>query len=326
MKKKYQVFISSTYIDLKEERQAVVEAVLKAGHIPAGMELFKSGKSQLETIKKWIDVSDIYVLILGGRYGSIDEETGKSYTQLEYEYALDRNMPVFAIVIKDELTRKKVKEAEKHEDVIEIYNKTKYDDFKKNVLDKIVSFAGSLPEIKLGVHENIHQFERDYKLKGWVRGDSLKGDEKLQEKHLELVEKNSQLELKIEKSKLKEKNRKTFKSGCTYKEIKELLESKEITIPKEYLDREEDVKFPLIQAFFLGKDTYSSGVSNRKGMNIDDKSLYFNVAPQLITLGLLENKENVGVEYRTTVLTEDGKKFITLYELEKMKNSLEQNV
>ena len=41
--KKLQVFISSTYIDLKNERQAAVEAVLDAGHIPAGMELFKAG-------------------------------------------------------------------------------------------------------------------------------------------------------------------------------------------------------------------------------------------------------------------------------------------
>jgi len=34
---KIQVFISSTYTDLIEERQAVVQAVLQAGHIPAGM-------------------------------------------------------------------------------------------------------------------------------------------------------------------------------------------------------------------------------------------------------------------------------------------------
>jgi len=39
MKKKFQIFISSTYSDLIEERQAAVSAVLKAGHIPAGMEL-----------------------------------------------------------------------------------------------------------------------------------------------------------------------------------------------------------------------------------------------------------------------------------------------
>jgi hypothetical protein len=38
-KKKLQVFISSIYTDLLEERQAAVQAVLTAGHIPAGMEL-----------------------------------------------------------------------------------------------------------------------------------------------------------------------------------------------------------------------------------------------------------------------------------------------
>ena len=79
--KKLQVFISSTYIDLKEERQAAVESILDAGHIPAGMELFKAGnESQLKTINRWIDESDVYMLILGGRYGSIDSISGKSYT------------------------------------------------------------------------------------------------------------------------------------------------------------------------------------------------------------------------------------------------------
>jgi hypothetical protein len=88
--KKFQIFVSSTYIDLKEERQAAVEAILSAGHIPAGMELFSAGdESQMTVIKRWIDESDIYLLILGGRYGSIEPKSGKSYTQLEFEYAVE---------------------------------------------------------------------------------------------------------------------------------------------------------------------------------------------------------------------------------------------
>jgi hypothetical protein len=72
------------------ERQAAVEAILRAGHIPAGMELFAAGdESQLETIRRWIDDSDVFMLILGGRYGSIEPKSGKSYLQLEYEYAAD---------------------------------------------------------------------------------------------------------------------------------------------------------------------------------------------------------------------------------------------
>ena len=100
MNKKLQVFVSSTYTDLKEERQAAVEAILDAGHIPAGMELFKAGnESQLKTIYKWIDESDVYMLILGGRYGSIKSKSGKSYTQLEYEYALSKRIPFLQLLL-----------------------------------------------------------------------------------------------------------------------------------------------------------------------------------------------------------------------------------
>src|SRR4051812_36796802 len=100
-RKKLQVFVSSTFSDLIVERQAAVEAILTAGHIPAGMELFSAGdESQMEVIKQWIDESDVYLLILGGRYGSIESKRGKSYTHLEYEYALSKNKPLFACVIK----------------------------------------------------------------------------------------------------------------------------------------------------------------------------------------------------------------------------------
>ena len=98
-KKKLQVFVSSTYIDLKEERQAAVQAILTAGHIPAGMELFSAGdQSQMDVIKRWIDESDVFLLILGGRYGSIEPESQKSYTHLEYEYALEKGKALFAVV------------------------------------------------------------------------------------------------------------------------------------------------------------------------------------------------------------------------------------
>jgi Domain of unknown function (DUF4062) len=73
---------------------------LRAGHIPAGMELFSAGnQSQMTVIKQWIDESDVFLLILGGRYGSIEPESGKSYIHLEYEYALSQNKPLFAVVI-----------------------------------------------------------------------------------------------------------------------------------------------------------------------------------------------------------------------------------
>ena len=62
---KYQVFVSSTYVDLIEERKEITQAILEANCIPAGMELFPaSNKSQWDFIKKVIYDSDFYLVIL----------------------------------------------------------------------------------------------------------------------------------------------------------------------------------------------------------------------------------------------------------------------
>lgn len=163
MKKKLQVFISSTYTDLIEERQAAVEAILDLEHIPVGMELFKSGKKQMETIEKWIDESDIYMLILGGRYGSIDKESNKSYTQLEYEYALKKGMPVFAIVIDeneiDNRVVQRVGKGAKVDDVKEVENAKQYNKFRDFVLSNICGFFKDEKDIKIEVYRQIHDIQ-----------------------------------------------------------------------------------------------------------------------------------------------------------------------
>ncbi len=95
LEKKYQVFVSSTFMDLKEERQKIVETILLTNNIPAGMELFTaSDKKQWEIIEGWIDESDIFILLLGSRYGTIPEDNSKSYTHLEFDYALKQNKKI----------------------------------------------------------------------------------------------------------------------------------------------------------------------------------------------------------------------------------------
>ncbi|MCM1201390.1 MAG: DUF4062 domain-containing protein [Bacteroides fragilis] len=170
MNKKLQVFVSSTYTDLIEERQAAVQAILDAGHIPAGMELFKAGKSQMQTIYKWIDESDVYMLILGGRYGSIEEESGLSYTELEYKYALSKNTPVFAIVLDDSFLH--IKAANNGNDAIfEKENIDKYEPFKKAVKTNIVKFAQNTDQISLSVLSQLNYFlnDNEYDLCGWTK-------------------------------------------------------------------------------------------------------------------------------------------------------------
>ncbi|HJV93592.1 MAG TPA: DUF4062 domain-containing protein, partial [Azonexus sp.] len=81
MNKRYQVFVSSTYADLKDERQSVIQALMEMDCIPAGMELFPAAdEEQWLFIKKIIDDCDYYLLVIGGRYGSTTSD-GISYTE-----------------------------------------------------------------------------------------------------------------------------------------------------------------------------------------------------------------------------------------------------
>ena len=114
MEKRYQVFVSSTFVDLKDERQAALKAILELDHMPAGMELFPpTDDNAWQLIKDIIDASDYYVLIIGGRYGSTDE-AGVGYTEKEYEHAVATKKPVIALLHQkpDKLPREKTETTE----------------------------------------------------------------------------------------------------------------------------------------------------------------------------------------------------------------------
>jgi Domain of unknown function (DUF4062) len=94
-----QVFVSSTYLDLLDERQAVIQVLLGANCIPAGMELFPaSNDDRWNLIKRVIDGCDYYLLIVGGRYGSVDQESELSFTEMEYDYAEETGKPILAFL------------------------------------------------------------------------------------------------------------------------------------------------------------------------------------------------------------------------------------
>lgn len=99
MEKCYQVFVSSTFKGLEEERQEVMHVLLELDCMPSGMELFPAAnETQWNLIKKVIDDCDYYLLIVGGRYGSIGTEE-ISYTEMEYRYALETGKPTIAFFI-----------------------------------------------------------------------------------------------------------------------------------------------------------------------------------------------------------------------------------
>ncbi len=82
------VFISSTYSDLATHRRAVWDVIESFNVAVRGMETFGARPTApLATCLAEVDQSDIYVGIIAFRLGSVDKETGKSFTQLEYERA-----------------------------------------------------------------------------------------------------------------------------------------------------------------------------------------------------------------------------------------------
>jgi Domain of unknown function (DUF4062) len=192
-KKKLQVFVSSTYTDLKEERQAAVEAILTAGHIPAGMELFTAGdQSQMDVIKRWIDESDVFLLILGGRYGSLEPTSQKSYIEVEYEYAHETRKPSFAVVIKDDHLEEKTKVHGRS--VIETESPQQLKVFRETVLSRMSKFWSDPRDIKLAIYETLSEFSRRDDLIGWVPGDQAVNGGAVAEEIARLGKENAILE------------------------------------------------------------------------------------------------------------------------------------
>jgi nucleoside 2-deoxyribosyltransferase len=101
MNVKYQIFVSSTYEDLKEERDEVIKACLNMNQIPVGMEMFNAAdEEQWAVITRTIDQCDYYVVVVAHRYGSTSPD-GTSYTEREYDYAVAHGVPVLGFVIDD---------------------------------------------------------------------------------------------------------------------------------------------------------------------------------------------------------------------------------
>src|ERR1700739_3356439 len=101
MEKRYQVFVSSTYEDLGIERQEIMQALLELDCIPTGMELFPAAsEDQWQLIKRVIDDCDYYIVVVAGRYGTLGP-TGKSYTEMEFDYAVSTGKSVIGFYHSD---------------------------------------------------------------------------------------------------------------------------------------------------------------------------------------------------------------------------------
>lgn len=163
--KKYQVFVSSTFQDLMDERKEVMQALLELNCIPSGMELFPAAdEDQWTLIKGVIDDCDYYVVVIGGRYGSLGAD-GVSFTEMEYRYAVATKKPIIAFLHKDP-SKLTVERTEMGED-----GRAKLEAFRALAQKRTCKYWTTAHELGSVVSRGLVNLIRTHPAVGWIRAD-----------------------------------------------------------------------------------------------------------------------------------------------------------
>ena len=97
------IFVSSTFVDLERHRKLVRDAITKLEVNSKAMEFFGAlPDTPKEECLRLVRASNVFVGIIGMRYGHIDLATGRSMTQLEYEEAQAVCLPTLMYLIDEE--------------------------------------------------------------------------------------------------------------------------------------------------------------------------------------------------------------------------------
>jgi hypothetical protein len=163
--KKYQIFVSSTYDDLKNERDEVIKACLRDGNIPVGMEMFNAAdEEQWEIIKRTIDLCDYYCVVVARRYGSRGP-SGTSFTEMEFDYAVLQKIPVFRFILHDDAVWEGSKTDKKSADLKSL------EAFRSKLKGKMTSFWHNKDQLAGQVSLAISQAINLHPRPGWIRAE-----------------------------------------------------------------------------------------------------------------------------------------------------------
>src|SRR5206468_12262152 len=125
MAKFFTVFVCSTFSDLSQEREAVLDAIrcLKLQH--DSMEFFGARAQQpIETCLEEVRASDVLVVIVSHRYGSIVRELGISYSEAEYSEGFRLKKPCL-VYMRDENVAILPKHVERDAECLRLLNRWK---------------------------------------------------------------------------------------------------------------------------------------------------------------------------------------------------------
>jgi len=205
MEIKHQVFISSTYQDLIKERAQVMQALLELDCIPAGMEMFPATNEDAWTlIKDVISNSDYYVLVIAGKYGSVDSEN-VSYTEKEYDYAVSIGKPIISFLHENPAELSATKNESKEDKQVALKK------FRDKVKGKHCKFWTNPDDLGSKVSRSLVALRKKHPSDGWVKGCYAQTSEDIKEIE-ELRRKLTELEGK-EASQLAPAGTESFASG-----------------------------------------------------------------------------------------------------------------
>lgn len=246
--KRYSVFISSTFKDLEIERSKISRALLEIDYIPFGMEVFPAiNEDRWDFIKNTVNECDYYVLIVAGRYGSLDA-SGISFTEKEYDYAVSQGKTILAFLHKDIETLSESKRDNKS-------NNQKLKKFRKKIEQSpgLVKYWETSDELALDVISSLSNAVKSAPAIGWVRADKVASEELLSEIN-ELRKKNAELESKIS-----------------------MLEKKDSPAVEDIADLEEEITISGKSSSGYNRSSYPTSIK------MSWKDIFYKIAPFILT-------------------------------------------
>jgi hypothetical protein len=272
----------------------------------------------MAVIRRWIDESDIFLLILGGRYGSIEPTNKKSYVHLEYEYAASIHKPLFAVIISEESLDKRVREFGAK--IMEIDNPRQFKKFRSMVSQHMVRFWSDPRDIKIAILETLSVFADRDDLVGWIPGTEAVDTGALAEQLARLTKENAELR---EQVKHLSKISKTY-VGLTFDEMYTLLVKEQVDwsmIPNEKINELEelakifgDLKLGLIHIFWM----FSEGFLHKQKFNLNEE-VNRSIIARLLDFGIIQRDDVQSIRSGNNIysLTDVGREFLLRLQIER---------
>ena len=327
MVNKYQVFISATFEDLKEERKKVQDTILSMSQFPAGMEMFNaSNEEPWEIVRQAIDNSDFYVLIIGHKYGSVIEDgkyAGISFTQREYYYALEKEIPVFAFLIDSNasVTQDKVEQ--------ETVKKEKLEAFKKEIMTRhhVVTWMNKYDLASKVSIALSHKFKNEPEWMTEKKNESEKKETKLDQKEVNENKQEPQREIESRHRMECQMNKDDLATEVSVELSKEINKGKKPECIGEQCLEKDKPEREIISLGQQGKEINENkqepqkeGIVSRHHMEQDDLATEVSI---VLSKEINEGKKSECVEEQCLEKDEQEREIISLGQIEKEINKLE---